>query len=45
MATAEGHVADFWSFANFEEKKKEIEPCDVIYESSYPSGFFWSNKK
>ena len=23
MATAEGHVAEFWSFANFEEKKRK----------------------
>ena len=27
------------------EKKKEIEPFDVIYVNSYPNSFFRSNKK
>jgi len=34
MATAEGPVAEYSSFANFEEKKKEIEPFDVISKNS-----------
>ena len=34
MAAVEGFVAEFSGFANFEEKKKEIEPFDVISEKS-----------
>jgi len=30
MAAAESPVAEFWSFTNFEEKKKKIDPFDVI---------------
>ena len=34
MAAAEGPVAEFSGFANFEKKEKEIEPFDVISENS-----------
>ena len=45
VAATDGPVAEFSSFANFEERKKEIEPFDVISENSPPKGFFWPNKK
>ena len=33
MAAAEGPVAEFSSFANFEKNLKEIEPFDAISEN------------
>ena len=43
MDAAEGLVAEFSCFANFEEK--EIERFDVISENRLPNGFFWACKK
>ena len=45
MAATEGPVAEFSSFANFEKRKRKIEPFDVIFENNSPKGFFWPNKK